>query len=150
MAPKSQKQSTNEKNTSDRSLKKYLAVATMAASLGVSLGVPVGDALAQDETLSSPPGYTTRDSQREAFENLEISTQSDSDQNTTITKDSKQIKLNKMESRQGKFKSNDSTQIKLDKMESRQGKFKSKDSTQIKLDKQIDTDMEADQTKVNE
>lgn len=132
MAPKSKKPSAGEPNPPDRSLKKYLAVATMAASLGVSLGVPVGDALAQDERLSSPPGYTLRDRQKEAMDQLELSTQSDKEG---------------LESSQVKIKSR---QTKLNSLESRQGKFKNMDSTQIKIDKQADTDINAEQVLGNE
>jgi len=56
---KSRKKS--EPGESGRSLKKNMAVAAVAASLGLSLGVPVGDALAQDEKVQSPPGYTAGD-----------------------------------------------------------------------------------------
>jgi len=43
-----------------KTMKKNLAVATMAASLGVSLGVPVGDVLAAGpETMkAAPPGLS--------------------------------------------------------------------------------------------
>lgn len=96
MDPKFQKQPASEKDKTDRSLKKYLAVATMAASLGVSLGVPVNEVLALDEKMSSPPEYS-----KQLKEN--------------VTSD--QIKL-KNQSNQGKFKSSihkgESTQIKLD------------------------------------
>jgi hypothetical protein len=144
MAPTSKKQTSDTKNTAHRSLKNRLAVATMAASLGVSLGVPVGEALAMDDTLKTPPGYTHRDSRDEAFEQLELSTQADQDD---LTKESMQIKL---ESRQGKFRATDSTQIKLNSVESRQGKFKALDSKQIKLDRQIDADLDSVQTQINE
>ena len=46
MKPELPEQPRDGKNTGGRSLKKYLAVATIAASLGVSLGVTVVDALA--------------------------------------------------------------------------------------------------------
>lgn len=95
MEPKSQKQSMNENNTSDRSLKKYLVVATMAASLGVSLGVPVGDVLAQNEKMESPPGYTTQDKQSLQTERMQSSRQSD--------KGKKMVAPQKKESTQFKF-----------------------------------------------
>jgi hypothetical protein len=47
------KNSSDEKKAGGRSIHKYLAVVTMAASLGVSLGVPVVDALADGP--ASPP-----------------------------------------------------------------------------------------------
>ena len=50
------KQLSDEKNTAGRSINKYLAVAAMAASLGVSLGVTVVDALADGP--GSPPAYS--------------------------------------------------------------------------------------------
>jgi hypothetical protein len=59
MKQKSKQQSADEKAASCRSLNKYLAVATVAASLGVSLGVPVVDALA--ETRASSPPNSTRE-----------------------------------------------------------------------------------------
>lgn len=49
-----------EKNPTGRSLKQNLAVATVAASLGVSLGVQVGEALAVDVRLDSPPSPVSR------------------------------------------------------------------------------------------
>jgi hypothetical protein len=54
MKPESLKQSSDENGTTGRSVKKYLAVATMAASLGVSLGVAVVDALAAEGPASPP------------------------------------------------------------------------------------------------
>lgn len=48
------KQSSDEKGTGSRSINKYVAIATMAASLGVSLGVAVVDAVAA-EGYGSPP-----------------------------------------------------------------------------------------------
>ena len=54
--PELPKHSLDENNTVGRSIKKYLAVATMAASLGVSLGVTVVDALADGP--ESPPAYS--------------------------------------------------------------------------------------------
>jgi hypothetical protein len=44
--------STNKQKGTGRSLKKNLAVAAVAASLGISLGVPVQDVLAADENIT--------------------------------------------------------------------------------------------------
>ena len=119
MESKSQKQSTNGEKTSSRLFKKNLAVATMVASLGVSLGVPVSDALADNERMSSPPGYSRQDNQDVASEQMKFSNQ---------TKISNQAKW---KSSQGKIESSQS------KLESSQGKI---ESSQIKLDKQIETE----------
>lgn len=43
-----------------RSLKKSLALATVAASLGLALGVNVADVLAAEKQLSSPPNALSR------------------------------------------------------------------------------------------
>jgi len=58
-----------------RSLKKNLAVATMAASLGVSLGVPVADVLAANERLDSPPALSRQDKDNNALEQKKVSNQ---------------------------------------------------------------------------
>jgi len=59
------------------SLKKNLAVAAMAASLGVALGVPVGDVLAANTELQSPPTPISRqDKDRVTSEQSKLSTQS--------------------------------------------------------------------------
>ena len=76
-----------------QSFKKNLAIATMAASLGVSLGVPVGDVLADDARSSSPPGYSRQDKDNVAAGQL---------------KGSNQVKIDSV---QGKFKSN---QVKIE------------------------------------
>ncbi len=88
MKQESKKQSADEKAAACRSLNKYLAVATVAASLGVSLGVPVVDALA--ETRASSPPNSARDKSK-------ISGQTDKSKN--------------IESKQFKFK--ESNQLKL-------------------------------------
>jgi len=97
MEPKPQKQSTNEKKKSDHSVRKYLAVATMAASMGLSLGVPVGDVLAANERMSSPPDYSVSDKKNVSSEKMKSSVQSN------------QVKLKsnreKLESNQGKLES---------------------------------------------
>ena len=58
-----------------RSLKKNLAVATMAASLGVSLWVPVADVLAANERLDSPPALSRQDKDNNALEQKKVSNQ---------------------------------------------------------------------------
>lgn len=84
MKPKIPKQTSG-----DRSLNKYLAIATMAASLGISLGVPVVEVLAS-EGPGSPPSSSRQ---------LKMDTR---DQTNPAAKQSKQYK----ESIQGKFKQN--------------------------------------------
>lgn len=95
--------SPDKQKGTGRSLKKNLAVAAVAASLGISLGVPVKDVLAGDETI------TTQEEQNVSSVQGKI----DSTQG--------KIKSNqvKIESRQGKFKADQG------KIESIQGKFKS-------------------------
>jgi peptidoglycan hydrolase CwlO-like protein len=85
-----------------RSFKKNLAVAAVAASLGVSLGVPVQDVLAGEENI------TTKDEKNIS------SVQGKIESNQGKFK-SNQVKI---EANQGKFKSNQG------KIESNQGKFK--------------------------
>ena len=67
-------ESTKHKPTG-RSLKKNLAVATVAASLGVSLGVPVADVLAANERLSSPPTLSRQDKDTIVSEQMKVSNQ---------------------------------------------------------------------------
>ena len=86
MKTESQKDPRDEKSPGRRSIGKYVAVATMAASLGVSLGVAVVDALAA-EGPGSPPANSKQ---------IKIKNQTDRIKNTG----SQQHK----ESNQGKFK----------------------------------------------
>lgn len=83
-----------ESKSRKQSFKKNLAIATMAASLGVSLGVPVGEVMADEVKTSSPPGISRQDKDNVASGQLKYSNQ---------TKMSNQGKI---ESVQGKFKSN--------------------------------------------
>ncbi len=66
LARKTEDKSLKDQKASGGSFKKNLAVATIAASLGVSLGVPVGEVLAAGNNLSSPPGYSRQDKQNAA------------------------------------------------------------------------------------
>lgn len=97
-----------------RSLKKNLAVAAFAASLGISLGVPVQDVLAADENISKQD------------EKNVLSVQGKIESNQGKFK-SNQLKI---DSRQGKFKADQG------KIESNQGKIISNqnkmESSQIK------------------
>jgi hypothetical protein len=90
---KRNKEKEDASTASDRSLKKRLAVATVAASLGVSLGVPVGRVLAQDMEMKNPPGYSVKDRMKEQVDELESAT-SDKENAETIdlTKESIQIR----------------------------------------------------------
>ncbi len=60
----------DEKKATGNSFRKNLAVATVAASLGVSLGVPVGEVLAAGNNLGNPPGYSRQDKQNVASESM--------------------------------------------------------------------------------
>lgn len=51
----------NEPPSGGHSLTKNLAVATVAASLGIALGVNVGDVLAAEKRLDSPPNISRQD-----------------------------------------------------------------------------------------
>ncbi len=82
-----------ESKSRKQRLKKNIAIATMAASLGVSLGVPVGDVLIGDAKADSPPSYSRQDKDNVASGQMKYSNQ---------TKMSNQGKI---ESVQGKFKS---------------------------------------------
>lgn len=65
-----------EQNPTGRSLKQNLAVATVAASLGVSLGVQAGEALAADIGSGSPPSPLSRqDKDRMTAEQIKLSEQ---------------------------------------------------------------------------
>jgi len=105
-----------ESKTRKQSFKKNLAIATMAASLGVSLGVPVGDVLAGEVNTSSPPGASIQDKHNVSSEQLKYSNQ---------TKMSNQDKI---ESVQGKFKSDQA------KLESEQKKASSQNKVGFKAE----------------
>lgn len=96
MKPELQKQSSDEKSEGRRSITKYLAVATMAASLGVSLGVPVVDALAADS--SSPPSVKQQKIKGQTDQSKQIGSQQH--------KESNQLKLKQKQSNQLKLKQN--------------------------------------------
>lgn len=87
MKPKSPQQTSNTESMAGRPLNKYLAIATMAASLGVSLGVPVVEVLAS-EGPGSPPSVSLQ-LKKDAL-----------GQTKQTVEQSKQFK----ESNQGKFK----------------------------------------------
>ena len=139
-----EKKKTQENGKQERTFKKKLALAAVTASLGLSLGVPVGDALAGDDNDRAFGGGT-----------LGISTE---DFKTVL--ESKQGKFKTgVESRQGKFKTGiESKQGKLNTgIESRQGKFKpgqgaldSLESSQIKIDRQLDDELDAESLNMEE
>lgn len=60
MSEPKNRQGQHEAPTVGHALKKHLAVATVAASLGVALGVNVGEVLAAETQLSSPPNAVSR------------------------------------------------------------------------------------------
>ena len=75
---RSTKDSTTNKHPhpSTGSLKKSLTLAAVAASLGVSLGVPVADVLAANVKLESPPTPVSRqDKHNVSSEQLKYSNQ---------------------------------------------------------------------------
>jgi len=104
---KSKEQSPSEQKPSGRSLKKNLAIAAVAASLGVSLGVPVGDVFAAGKP-NSPPGYSRQDKQ---------ATQIKDKQSNQIKRQSSQIK--DRQSSQIKDKQKQSSQMKGRKVETK-------------------------------
>jgi len=66
----------NDQQPSTGSLKKSLTLAAVAASLGVSLGVPVADVLAANVKLESPPTPVSRqDKHNVSSEQLKYSNQ---------------------------------------------------------------------------
>jgi hypothetical protein len=95
MSEPNNKQEQYATQTVGHSLKKHLAVATVAASLGVALGVNVGEVLAAETQLSSPPNAVSRQ------DKWNVSNQ----HKDTIQKQSTQQKINQ---------SNQSKQIKID------------------------------------
>ena len=94
------KETTDDRKAPNRSLKKRLAVATVAASLGMSLGVPVQEILAQDAGVSNPPGYTVKDRMNEEMDQLEAATSDQENAETVdMTKESSvQLKWDKQSS----------------------------------------------------
>ncbi len=84
--PKNQ-QEQHETATVGQSLKKHLAVATVAASLGVALGVNVAEVLAAETQLSSPPNAVSRQDKDT------IQQQQSTQQKINQSKQSKQIKI---------------------------------------------------------
>lgn len=105
---KSKSLQKSDEKKSGRSLKKNIAMAAMAASLGLSLGVPVSDALAS-ERMSSPPDYSVSDKKNVSSEKMKSAIES---------------KQGKIESVQGKFKPAQ------EKLESNQFKFKQEQKTE--------------------
>ena len=96
MKPELQKQSSDTKSEGRRSITKYLAVATMAASLGVSLGVPVVDALAADGP-GSPPAYSKQGKFKSQTDQEKV-------RGSKQYKESNQLKLQQKQSNQLKLK----------------------------------------------
>ncbi|MHB8111130.1 MAG: hypothetical protein ACYDHW_13990 [Syntrophorhabdaceae bacterium] len=84
------KDSSDEKNAAGRSIHKYLAIATMAASLGVSLGVPVVDALADGP--GSPPAYGKVQSDQTKIKNSKQFKESSQYKESTQFKEKQKIK----------------------------------------------------------
>lgn len=114
MSPKWKKPSTDAPGNPDRSLKKRLALATVAASLGVSLGVPVGDVLAQDLVSESLPVYTLKEQVKEGMEELDQATEEGKSEAESVQhkSDSFQFKLEKPVSDQLKWDKPTSDQFK--------------------------------------
>lgn len=111
-----------DEKQSAAALGKTLAIATMAASLGMSLGVPVGDVLAADEKLDNPSAISHQDKHTMASKQLKISPQSKLSGQVKLSTQSKLPEQSRV-SNQFKF----SNQSKL----SKQGKV---ESSQLKID----------------
>ncbi len=115
-------QEMKDEKQSAAALGKTLAIATMAASLGMSLGVPVGDVLAADEKLDNPSAISHQDKHTMASKQLKISPQSKLSGQVKLSTQSKLPEQSRV-SNQFKF----SNQSKL----SKQGKV---ESSQLKID----------------
>ena len=103
MKSKKSKHITKKQNQPGRSLKKNLAIAAVAASLGVSLGVPVKDVLAVEEQLASQPEYSAiQDKQNISSEQLK---ENSLQQKLKSKQDKLKSTQDKIDSRQDKFKS---------------------------------------------
>ena len=140
MEPKSQKKTDDKK--AGRSFKKNIAMAAVAASLGLSLGVPVGDALAQSENMDSPPSYTLDDNTDSSSENIKSPLESRQGKFKSSI-ESRQGKFkSSIESRQGKFKS--SLESRQGKVKLNQGKLETSGSTQLEWDKQLENELDAE------
>ena len=117
MKSKKSKDITKKQNQPGRSLKKNLAIAAVAASLGVSLGVPVKDVLAVEEQLANQPEYSS------AQDKQNISAGQHKENSIQQKLNSKQGKIeskqDKLKSAQGKIES------RQDKLKSVQGKIES-------------------------
>ncbi|GAB6095257.1 hypothetical protein JCM14469_15090 [Desulfatiferula olefinivorans] len=152
---KRKKNIADDTTSTDRSLKKRLAVATVAASLGVSLGVPVGRVMAEEAGMKTLPAYSVKDRVAEQMDELDAETSNqDVGESTEMKKESSMIKwdTNRLPvtgSEQFKW-DKQSTQIKLDTMESNQFKW-DKESTQIKIENHpIRQDIDAEGFQGNE
>lgn len=94
MSEPNNKQEQHEASTVGHSLKKHLAVATVAASLGVALGVNVGDVLAAETQLSSPPNAVSRqDKWNVSNQHKDTIQQQSTQQKINQSNQSKQIKI---------------------------------------------------------
>jgi hypothetical protein len=87
-----QKHAHGNETPSDCSLNKKLAIAAIAASLGVSLGVPVGDVVAAGEKMDSPPSYSRQHKDSVASGQIKSSKQVKL-KNQVSQKQSSQIKI---------------------------------------------------------
>ena len=110
MKTKKKNHNLDKQKRAGSSFKKHIAIAAVAASLGVSLGVSVQDVLAGDENIS------TQHKENVTSEQLKVDSTQYKIEATQGKIKSNQIKV---EAIQGKHKSN---QIKV---EATQGKFKS-------------------------
>lgn len=94
MSEPNNKQEQHEASTVGHALKKHLAVATVAASLGVALGVNVGDVLAAETQLSSPPNAVSRqDKWNVSNQHKDTIQQQSTQQKINQSNQSKQIKI---------------------------------------------------------
>lgn len=91
--PKNEHQ-PNHAQPASGTLKKSLAVATVAASLGIALGVNVGDVLAADLRLDSPPPNALSRQDKDVISKQHKDTTQLQQSTQQKINQSKQIKLN--------------------------------------------------------
>ncbi|MEA5113142.1 MAG: hypothetical protein VB050_03870 [Geobacteraceae bacterium] len=109
-------QERKDAKQSAATLGKTLAIATMAASLGMSLGVPVDEVLAADEKLDNPSAISRQGKQNVSSKQLKLSNQIKLSNQSKLPEQSKvsnQLKLSNQSkiSKQGKV---ESSQLKID------------------------------------
>ncbi len=122
-----------------RPLTRKIAIATIAASLGVSLGFPVGEVLAADDG-SRPASAQSRHSRDRAPADPD---KGSSNQAKFKDTSSNQGKFRDTSSNQGKFRDTSSNQGKFRDASSNQGKFRDASANQMKLRPEADAPQNA-------